>query len=243
MSTIPTLHPESKPLTCTEALDQAYNLALARLPESTHPRLAKGLVLVQHGSVFETDGHRWEVLSQSEPGKIYSVNGSCQCRWSKYNPNGNCAHQYAVLLQRKALQLLQAPQAETPPGAPQEEASTPAVEHHEPVQTSKRQIPAHYVQQLQGKPFIKYMGLLQMAHEDGLTSLTEAWTYNDPELSLAHAVATFADGRVFAGSGDSTPQNARNIGLAWRRMALTRSKARALRDALGIDMAAVEEMD
>jgi hypothetical protein len=131
------------------------------------------------------------------------------------------------------------PQEETL--APEPPTSEPA--HHEPVVPSKRAIPAHFIQQLQGKPFIKFVGLLQMAHEEGLTSLTEEWTYNDPELSLAHAVATFADGRVFAGSGDSTPQNAKNMGLAWRRMALTRAKARSLRDALSIDMCSVEEME
>jgi hypothetical protein len=237
MATITAQSPTDK-LTATTALTQAYNLAVAKLPEETHSLLAKGLALVQMGGVFETDGHRWEVLSQSEPDKRYHVNGSCQCTWSEYNPHGTCAHQYAVLLQRKALRLLEQGEQAT-----QGEVPAKTAEPQEPVQTSKRQIPAHYLQLLQGKPFIKYVGLLQMAHEDGLQSLTEEWTSNEPELSLAHATATFADGRVFAGSGDSTPQNAKNIGLAWRRMSLTRAKARALRDALSIDMCSVEEMD
>ena len=40
-----------------------------------------------------------------------------------------------------------------------------------------------------------------MAHERGLVALTADWTSHDGELSLAHAVARFSDGRVFEESG------------------------------------------
>ena len=56
-------------------------------------------------------------------------------------------------------------------------------------------IPAQYVVLIQGRPFVKFAGLLTMAHERGLVALTATWIYNDTELSLAHAVATFQDGR------------------------------------------------
>jgi hypothetical protein len=96
---------------------------------------------------------------------------------------------------------------------------------------------------IQGKPFVKYAGLLQMAQERGLTSLTAEWTFNSDELSLAHAVATFQDGRRFEESGDATPANTnRKVAVHFRRVALTRAKARVLRDALGIDMVAIEEL-
>jgi len=96
---------------------------------------------------------------------------------------------------------------------------------------------------IQGRPFVKFAGLLQMAHEKGLVSLTADWTYNDGELSLAHAVATFQDGRSFEESGDATPANTnRKVAPHFRRVALTRAKARVLRDALGIDLVAVEEL-
>ena len=68
-----------------------------------------------------------------------------------------------------------------------------------------------------------------MAHERGLVALTAAWTYNDAELSLAHAVATFQDGRRFEESGDATPANTnRKVAVHFRRVALTRAKARVL---------------
>jgi hypothetical protein len=79
--------------------------------------------------------------------------------------------------------------------------------------------------------------------ERGLVSLSADWTYNDAELSLAHAVATFQDGRCFEESGDATPANTnRKVAVHFRRVALTRAKARVLRDALGVDLVAVEEL-
>ena len=96
---------------------------------------------------------------------------------------------------------------------------------------------------IQGKPCVKFAGLRQMAHERGLVALTADWTYNDTELSLAYAVATFQDGRHFEEAGDATPANTnRKVAVHFRRVALTRAKARALRDALGIDLVAVEEL-
>ena len=90
---------------------------------------------------------------------------------------------------------------------------------------------------------MRFAGLLQMAHERGLVALTAAWTYNDGELSLAHAVATFADGKRFEEAGDATPANTnRKVAVHFRRVELTRAKARALCDALGVDLVAVEEL-
>jgi hypothetical protein len=90
---------------------------------------------------------------------------------------------------------------------------------------------------------VKFAGLLQMAHERGLVALTADWTFNDAELSLTHAIATFQDGRRFEESADSTPANVgKKVAVHWRRMSLTRAKSRCLRDALGVDLVAVEEL-
>ena len=50
-------------------------------------------------------------------------------------------------------------------------------------------IDPRFIVTMQGKPFVRFTGLLQMAHERGLVSVTVEWTYNDADLSLAHAVA------------------------------------------------------
>jgi hypothetical protein len=57
------------------------------------------------------------------------------------------------------------------------------------------------------------------------------------------AVAVFPFGR-FEASGDATPDNVtRKMAPHFRRVALTRAKARVLRDdALGVDLVAVEEL-
>jgi hypothetical protein len=64
-------------------------------------------------------------------------------------------------------------------------------------------IAPHHIAMIQGKPFIKFAGLLELAHKRGLQELRVEWTYNDAELSLAHAVAVFPFG-TFQDSGDAT---------------------------------------
>ena len=74
-------------------------------------------------------------------------------------------------------------------------------------------------------------------------SLTADFITVTADLALAHAVATFQDGRVFAESGDATPDNVnKKVRPHFARMALTRAKARALRDALNIGMCSLEEL-
>jgi len=122
-------------------------------------------------------------------------------------------------------------------------ASQPTPAQPEAPVATPQGIPAQHVVLIQGHPFVKFAGLLQMAHERGLVALTADWTYNDGELSLAHAVATFQDGRRFEESGDATPANTnRKVAPHFRRVALTRAKARVLRDALGVELVAVEEL-
>jgi hypothetical protein len=61
--------------------------------------------------------------------------------------------------------------------------------------------------------------------------------------SLWGAECEFQDGRRFEESGDATPANTdRKVAVHFRRVALTRAKAQVLRDALGIDLIAVEEL-
>ena len=104
-------------------------------------------------------------------------------------------------------------------------------------------IPREFTVNIKGKTHVLYTGLVIAARHDGLVSLSADWTYNDADLSLAHAVATFADGRRYEESGDASPSNvSKGISVHFRRVALTRAKARCLRDALGISECSVEEL-
>jgi hypothetical protein len=85
---------------------------------------------------------------------------------------------------------------------------------------------------------------LAMAHERGLVSLKAEFMTVTAELALASATATFADGKTFTEAADATPKNVnRQVAPHFPRCAITRAKARALRDALNISMIAIEEVE
>ena len=105
-------------------------------------------------------------------------------------------------------------------------------------------IPAQFLVELHGRQFVQYAGLLAMAHEKGLQSLSAHFISVTPELALAEATAEFRDGKTFMECADATPANVgAKVKAHFARMALTRAKARALRDALNISMCSVEELE
>jgi hypothetical protein len=244
--------PESKTLTCTTALTQAYNLALAKLPEATHGRLAKGLALVQQGGVFETGDGYFEVASQREGAQPHRVTcTTCDCDWAAFNPGAICSHMAAVMLMKKSLRLLADAQTDRPLPAADAHGDehlvdvtdlvegTPAAEPHEPVPG----IDPRYVVTLHGKDYVLYTGLVALAHQRGLRSLKAEFISVSETLALAKAEAVFADGRVFQEASDSSPENVgKTVRPHWPRMALVRAKARCLRDALAISACSMEEL-
>src|SRR5262249_31181640 len=116
-------------LTFTQALERAELVARQALPPEAHDRLSAAVGLVKNGAVFQTSGGHWEVQSSSEPGTLYTVNGTCSCPDSHYRGVA-CKHRYAVRLAKRMLALMQAPQEELPavqtPAVLQED--TPVVE-------------------------------------------------------------------------------------------------------------------
>lgn len=104
----------------------------------------------------------------------------------------------------------------------------------------------HFFIERQGKRFVLFAGLLDEAHSRGLrsieTELLQVPSADNGSVAIVHATARTDDGK-FSGIGDASPENVgRNIAPHIIRMAETRAKARALRDAVNVGVTAFEEM-
>ena len=103
-----------------------------------------------------------------------------------------------------------------------------------------------FIINLQGKSFVTYEGLLDLAHQRGLKSL-EVQIIQMPDsennmTAICTATAT-TESSKFQDIGDASPGSV-NRGLVPHliRMASTRAKARVLRDLTNVGMTAVKEL-
>lgn len=98
----------------------------------------------------------------------------------------------------------------------------------------------------EGKDFVLYAGLLDLAHEKGLKGITTTLIQIPSELNGMTAIcAAIVDmpGGQYSGLGDASRGNVtRMMAPHIIRMAETRAKARALRDATNIGVTAFEEL-
>jgi hypothetical protein len=103
-----------------------------------------------------------------------------------------------------------------------------------------------FIVERNGKSFVLYAGLLDEAHRRGLrgirTQLLQAPNEENGQTAVVHAQVELESG-VYTGIGDAAPNN---VGAQMRtcliRMAETRAKARALRDAINVGVVAFEEL-
>ena len=97
---------------------------------------------------------------------------------------------------------------------------------------------------LQGKEYTTHQGLLYVAHQQGIISITTEMISWDPDRRQAVFKSTAIGERgTFTGWGDADPTNVgKMIANACIRMAETRSISRSLRLYLGIGMTAYDEL-
>lgn len=103
-----------------------------------------------------------------------------------------------------------------------------------------------FIIKLQGKSFVTYEGLLDLAHQRGLKSLeVDIIQMPDSENNMtAICIATgTTEDLTFQDIGDASPNSVNRALIPHLiRMASTRAKARVLRDLTNVGMTAVEEL-
>ena len=97
------------------------------------------------------------------------------------------------------------------------------------------------------KEVVTYQGLLSKAHDEGLkavrTNLVQIPTDDNGRTAIAKAEVETGKG-LFEAHGDASPLNVNSFIIPHLiRMAETRAKARALRDAVNIGVVSFEELD
>jgi hypothetical protein len=218
------------------AVALAATRARQTLPECS-TRIDKAIELVLTNAVeLHADGSA-TVTSQRHGDMVYTVvHGTCDCADFAQAPSRHCKHRLsrALVLRARAIatQLRQAERFVTL--GPEELTATLEPEPSaEAVRASR--IPAGFLYERQGTTAIFFGGLLHMAHEQGLLSLTVDVVSVSADLAVMRATARFKDGGQWTDIGDATPQNVgARIAPHFIRMASTRAMARCLRTALDI---------
>jgi len=112
---------------------------------------------------------------------------------------------------------------------------------------AKPKLDERFKTSIQGKEFVLYSGLLDLAHQKGLQKIhVEVLQYPNKENgaeAICRASVESRSGEIFIDFGDASPKNTnQKIVNHILRMASTRAKARALRDFTNIGMTCLEEL-
>jgi hypothetical protein len=104
-----------------------------------------------------------------------------------------------------------------------------------------------FIKNIEGKDFVLYAGLLDLAHQKGLARMTvdvlQFPTADNGHMAIVKAMAESRLGEIFMDVGDANPTNCNSkVSKHLLRMASTRAKARALRDLTNIAMTSLEEL-
>jgi hypothetical protein len=121
-------------------------------------------------------------------------------------------------------------------------------EHRSEVATRKRpKLAEEFIKQIDGRDFVIYAGLLDLAHQRGLqrleVELVQFPGKDNENFAICKATAVARTGEVFVDFGDANSSNCNpKVAKHLVRMASTRAKARALRDFTNIGITCLEEL-
>jgi hypothetical protein len=124
---------------------------------------------------------------------------------------------------------------------------TGGAEKQEFMKKRQPRLDERFIKNIEGKDFVLYAGLLDLAHQKGLIKMAvEILQYPTAEnghMAIARAQAESTLGELFVDVGDAAPSNCNaKVVKHLLRMASTRAKARALRDFTNIGMTCLEEL-
>lgn len=108
-------------------------------------------------------------------------------------------------------------------------------------------IDKQFIVSLKGKEYPLWAGVLDAATRAGLrhlkTTVLQVPAPENGNLAVVMATAEFEDGRVFTDVGDCSPASTSpHLAAAALRLASTRAKGRALRDAINVGQTMYEEL-
>ncbi len=176
-----------------EAVAEIAEKAKTTLPDCVG-RVDRAVQMVLNHDVELLEDGQAKVASQSNGEVVYHlVNGACTFKYYPKVPSNWCKHRIAAGLYKRATALIQRKLAQSNgasngthngqvAAAPEPvpvQAEAPTVPHADvpvPVQPAAPQetpqaVPQQHVVFIQGKAFVRFVGLLQMAHERGLQEL------------------------------------------------------------------------
>jgi len=121
------------------------------------------------------------------------------------------------------------------------------VENAHYLERAKQKLDERFVITVDGQDFVKYAGLLDLAHQKRLTKLdVEILQYpseGNNKTAVCRAIAQTVTGDSYSDVGDANPGNCNaRVSKHIIRMASTRAKARALRDLTNVGITALEEL-
>jgi hypothetical protein len=124
---------------------------------------------------------------------------------------------------------------------------TGGAEKQEFLKKRQPRLDERFIKNIEGKDFVLYAGLLDLAHQKGLVKMAvEILQYPTAEnghMAIAKAQAESKLGELFVDVGDATLTNCNSkVAKHLLRMASTRAKGRALRDFTNIGMTCLEEL-
>jgi hypothetical protein len=181
-------------------------------------------VLKSNGNYFVESAEGmvlYKVNPTGEPEKYVCTCGDF-ARGTKNDPNFQCKHVLAVL-------------------------SCIMTEQAEFLERKKPKLDERFIKTIEGRDFVLYSGLLDLAHQKGLLKIeVEPLQYPTKEngyFAICKATAASKFGEIFIDAGDANPSNCNSkVSKHLLRMASTRAKARALRDMTNIGLTALEEL-